>query len=134
MIPFPKTEMPLVSASEMAVLYEKLKTPKKLGAVMKWEKDMTDSATVFCKDGVFYMYFIAISKDHAVSGYETHLARSKDLVHFTVWEREPLVKSEFEWENRHAHKSWFLRHENRNYHFYCAVNDKNERFIALATS
>ncbi len=336
MIPFTLSTKKAVSAQEMADIYEKIKTPHKLGAVMKWEHDMTDSATVFQKDGVFYMYFIAISKDTRISGYETHLARSKDLVHWeyiapifrrneenhwdskqcagyvaypdirfdgtgelqkindsyyisylagnsdgyepdplymglaksadptdanrflrfsapmlrpedadarpfetktlyksflfgdelgatgypyvniynakgednreriflavsedgehftrfgehavldlvsddpegiitgdpqivriddiyvmfffrfrrgapayntfaasrdlvnwTVWDGEPLVKSEYEWENKHAHKSWFLRHEGKNYHFYCAVNDKHERFIALATS
>ena len=336
MIPFPISAQEAVNAKEMAEIYEKIKTPHKLGAVMKWENDLTDSATVFQKDGVFYMYFIAISKDTRISGYETHLARSEDLVHWdyispifrrnaenrwdskqcagyvaypdirfdgtgelqrindsyyisylagnsdgyepdplymglaksvdptdangflrfsapmlrpddadarpfetktlyksflfrdelgatgypyvniynakgedgreriflavsedgehfirfgeravldlvsddpdgiitgdpqivriddiyvmlffrfrrgapayntfaasrdlvnwTIWDGEPLIKSEYEWENRHAHKSWFLRHEGKNYHFYCAVNDKYERFIALATS
>jgi predicted GH43/DUF377 family glycosyl hydrolase len=336
MIPFSPSAKSAVTPKEMEDIYEKIKTPHKVGAVMKWENHLTDSATVFQKDGVFYMYFIAIAKDTRISGYETHLARSKDLLHwdyiapifrrnaenrwdskqcagyvaypdirfdgtgalqkindsyyisylagnsdgyepdplymglaksqdptnahgfqrfpapmlrpddndvrpfetktlyksflfrdelratgypyvniynakgeddreriflavsddgedFTrmgeravldlvsndpngiitgdpqivriddiyvmfffrfrrgesayntfaasrdlvnwrVWDGEPLIKSEYEWENRHAHKSWFLRHENQNYHFYCAVNDKHERFIALATS
>ena len=51
-------------------------------AVIKWENDFTDSPTVFKKDGVFYMYFIAISKDCNVSGYETHLAKSDDLINW----------------------------------------------------
>ena len=34
----------------------------------------------------------------------------------------------------HAHKTWFVRHQGKNYHFYCACNQKGERFIALATS
>ncbi len=61
-------------------------------------------------------------------------ACSYDLVHWTRWEGEPLVYSTEEWENIHAHKSWVVCHEGTVYHFYCAVNDKNERFIALATS
>lgn len=61
-------------------------------------------------------------------------ACSRDLINWTHWDGEPLVKSEYEWENVHAHKSYFVRHEGKNYHFYCAVNDKNERFIAVATS
>lgn len=82
MIAFKSTSYPAVTNSEMKVIYEKIQTPVKYGAVMKWEKDFTDSPTVFRKDGVFYMYFIAISKDCSVSGYETHLATSKDLLHW----------------------------------------------------
>lgn len=336
MVSFAKTSLPQVTAEEMKAIYEKIKTPIKRGAVMKWEHDMTDSPTVFQKDGVYYMYFIAISKDCSVSGYETHLAASqdllhweyrgpvfrrndlnhwdskqcagyaafkdvqfdgtnelhkvngqyyitylagnsdgyepdplymgmasssdptksdsfhrfedpiltpmdadsrpmetktlyksclfedvlgvtgypyvniyngkaqdgteriflavsqdgehwerygdshvldmkerdpgtritgdpqivcvgdvyvmfffhftagkgayntfacsRDLVHWTVWDGTPLVEPTEPWENVHAHKSWFVRHNGVNYHFYCAVNDQNERFIALATS
>lgn len=82
MIPFRKTEESAVTEAEMAGVYEKIKTPYKRGAVMKWDADFTDSPTVFKHDGVFYMYFIAISKDCSVSGYETHLARSSDLLHW----------------------------------------------------
>ena len=55
-------------------------------------------------------------------------------MHWTIWNGEPLIHSEYDWEDVHAHKTWFLRHNEVNYHFYCAVNSKNERFIALATS
>lgn len=82
MIPFRTIDLPAVTAEEMQNIYEKIKTPVKLGAVMKWENDYTDSPSVFKKDGVFYMYFVAISKDCSVSGYETHLARSVDLIHW----------------------------------------------------
>ena len=61
-------------------------------------------------------------------------ACSRDLINWTHWNGEPLIKSEYEWENVHAHKPWFVRNNGKNYHFYCAVNDKNEQFIALATS
>lgn len=336
MIPFAKHDLPAVTQEEMKALYEQIKTPNKLGAVMRWENDFTDSPSVFYKDGMFYMYFIAISKDCNISGYETHIASSTDLVHWdyigrifkrndlnhwdskqcaayaafpdinfggtnelhaingsyylsylagnsdgyepdpllmglakspspidpdgyvrfedpilrpedadareqetktlyksylfedvggltgykyvnvyngksqedreriflavsndaehwerygdrpiideitgnpnaringdpqivrigdiyvmfffvwnagapafntfaasrdlehwTVWKGEPLIKSEFDWEDQHAHKTWFIRHNGKNYHFYCACNSKNERFIALATS
>lgn len=90
MIPFKENSLPKVDAGEMAEIYEMIKTPVKCGAVMKFEKELTDSPTVFQKDGIFYMYFIAISKDCSVSGYETHLAASKDLIN---WEyRGPVFK------------------------------------------
>ena len=31
-------------------------------------------------------------------------------------------------------KTWFIHHNGKNYHFYCAVNKQNQRFIALAVS
>ncbi len=336
MIPFRQWNRPPVTADEMKAVYEKIKTPKKLGSVIKWDNAYTDSATVFHKDGMFYMYFVSIAKDISESGYETHLAKSRDLEHWeymgkvlerndldhwdsrqcggyvafldaaydgswemqkagdsyyiaylagnsdgyepdplymgmaktknptdpasferlpepilrpedtdvrpyeertlyksfifkdplnttgypyvnvynakdnenreriylavsedgehwerygehaaldlisddpggiitgdpqiilmgdiyvmlffrfqnwepaydtfacsrdlknwTVWDGEPLIKSEYPYENVHAHKPWFIRHNGKNYHFYCAVNNQDERFIALATS
>ena len=82
MIPTNVPSRPAVTEAEMRRIYEKIKTPRKLGAVMKWDAEFTDSATVFQKDGVFYMCFISISKDVSVSGYETHMARSEDLLHW----------------------------------------------------
>ncbi len=82
MICFRKNDYPEIKASEMNAIYHKIRTPVKQGAVMKWADDYTDSPTVFKKDGVFYMYFVAISKDCSKSGYETHLAKSIDLIHW----------------------------------------------------
>ncbi len=336
MIPFKNVNKNSVSDTEMRGIYSKIKTSVKLGAVIKWDTHFTDSPTVFFKDGMFYMYFIAINKDCNSSGYETHLARScdlvsweyvepvfernnlnnwdskqcagyvafpdidfdgtnelnkvngsfyisylagnsdgyepdplfmglaktnnptdrfgftrfnepilrptdkdsrefetktlyksflfedkeritgfpyvnvynakaqdnkeriflavsndaenwerygnsavidlvsndpqeiisgdpqiiklgeiyvmfffryrknspafntfaasKDLINWNIWQGKPLIESEYPWENVHAHKTWFVRHNGKNYHFYCACNDQNERFIALATS
>lgn len=82
-------------------------------------------------DDVYVMLFFRYEKNSPA--YNT-FAASRDLINWTIWEGEPLIKSEYEWENVHAHKTWFIRHNNTNYHYYCAVNDKNERFIALAVS
>lgn len=337
MVGFRKNDKEMVTQQEMKEIYQKIATPKKLGAVIRMDDYLTDSPSIFKKDGIFYMYYIAIAKDCSVSGYETHLSKSEDLIHWTYcgtvfrrneldrwdskqcagyaafvdidydgtcemqkvndnyyisylagnsdgyepdplymglaktndptnqdgftrfpepilrpddadgrkfekctlyksflfedtlgvtgykyvnayngkseidgteriflavsddgenwerygdrpvvdlvtgdpdgvicgdpqivriddiyvmfffryiagkpafntfacsrdlvnwthWDGKPLIASEYEWENVHAHKTWFVRHNNKNYHFYCAVNDKNERFIALATS
>lgn len=82
MIGFHHTQFSEVSDREMQAVYHKIKTPVKRNAVIKWEDDFTDSPTVFKKDGAFYMYFISISKDTSRSGYETHLARSEDLINW----------------------------------------------------
>ncbi len=80
---------------------------------------------------LYVMLFFRYRKGEGA--YNT-FAVSRDLVTWRVWESTPLIFPEKEWENVHAHKTWFLRHNGKNYHFYCAVNDKRERFIALATS
>lgn len=77
---------------------------------------------------MFFFRFVGGEK-----AYNT-FAVSKNLADWKIWEGEPLIKSEYEWENLHAHKSFVLKHNDVVYHYYCAVNDKNERFIALATS
>ena len=51
-----------------------------------------------------------------------------------AWLGEPLIKSEYAWENLYAHKPWVVVQDGVVYHFYCAVNNQGERFIALATS
>ena len=68
-----------------------------------------------------------------VNAYNT-FAVSENLVDWTIWDGEPLVKPELDWENVYAHKSSVVKHDGVVYHYYCAVNDKGERFIALATS
>ena len=81
-------------------------------------------------DGYYVMlYFIY---DGTVGAYNT-FAVSSDLIHWTKWDGEPLVKSEYVWENVYAHKQWVIKENDIVYHYYCAVNEK-ERFIALATS
>jgi predicted GH43/DUF377 family glycosyl hydrolase len=81
-------------------------------------------------DGYYVMlYFIY---EPGIGAYNT-FAVSDDLINWTKWDGNPLVKSELEWENVLAHKQWVIKENNVVYHYYCAVNRK-ERFIALATS
>lgn len=94
MIPFKNCEKRTVSEQTMHEIYDKIKTDGEKLTVMKLDDDMTDSPSVFKKDGVWYLYFISISKDVNKSGYETHLARSTDLLHWdyvgTVFRRNGL--------------------------------------------
>jgi predicted GH43/DUF377 family glycosyl hydrolase len=82
-------------------------------------------------DDVYVMFYFRY--DAGKPAYNT-FACSYDLVRWTKWAGTPLVRSELEWENVHAHKSWVIRHAGVTYHYYCAVNSKKERFIAVATS
>ena len=86
---------------------------------------------IVCIDDVYVMFFFHCTKGKGA--YNT-FAASRDLINWKVWDGEPLIAPRYHWENVHAHKPWFIRENGVNYHFYCAVNSNNERFIALATS
>ena len=72
-----------VTPERMAQVRAMLDTPVKRGAVMEFDDLCTDCPGVFRHGGKWYMVFIAISKDTDRSGYETHLAESEDLLHWT---------------------------------------------------
>lgn len=89
MIPFVYGEK-TVTQEEMERIYQAIKTPYKVGPVVKFETELCDSPAVFRKGDSWYMTFIKIAKDTSVSGYETHLAKSEDLIH---WEYQyPLLR------------------------------------------
>ena len=79
-----------VTPERMREVRALLDTPVKRGAVMEFSDRFTDCPSVFRYGGRWIMTFIAISKDTAVSGYETHFAESDDLL---SWEyRGPVLK------------------------------------------
>ena len=82
-------------------------------------------------DDVYVMFYFRSQIDN---GAYNNFACSYNLTDWTIWDGEPLIKCEFEWENVYAHKGYVIKHDDVIYHFYCAVNDKDERFIALAAS
>lgn len=61
-------------------------------------------------------------------------ACSYDLVNWTDWNGEDLVSSSEDYDNKYAHKSCVIKYEGVVYHFYCSVDKKGRRGIALATS
>lgn len=77
-------------------------------------------------------YFGAFWKNRP--GAFNRFACSYDLVHWTDWQGEDLVGSTETFDARFAHKSFVISHNGIVYHFYCAVNDKDQRGIAVATS
>ena len=74
-------------------------------------------------------YFGAFWKPGAFDTF----ACSTDLVDWTKWTGEDLIKPSEPWDKQYAHKPWLLKHDGVVYHFYCAVGDQG-RVIALATS
>ena len=63
-------------------------------------------------------------------------AASKDLVHWTKWTGEHLIRPSEPYDGLFAHKPWLIKHDGVVYHFYTAVSDTKDqhRAIAVATS
>jgi predicted GH43/DUF377 family glycosyl hydrolase len=77
-------------------------------------------------------YFGAFWQDR--KGAFNRFAASRDLVNWTDWNGENLVQSSEPYDELYAHKSFVVKHKGVVYHFYCAVNKKEQRGIAVATS
>jgi hypothetical protein len=76
-------------------------------------------------------YFGAFWKEGAFDTF----AASRDLVHWTKWNGQDLIRPSEPFDTPFAHKPWLLKHDGVVYHFYCAVGGKDHhRTIALATS
>jgi len=77
-------------------------------------------------------YFGAFWQDR--KGSFNRFAASNDLVNWTDWTGDNLVESSEPYDDMYAHKSFVLKHKGVVYHFYCAVNKKDQRGIAVVTS
>lgn len=90
-----------------------------------------DPQIVRLKDLWVMFYFGAFWKPGAFDTF----AASRDLIHWTSWAGEDLIKPSEPWDTPFAHKPWVVKHEGVVYHFYCSVGGKEQhRAIALATS
>jgi predicted GH43/DUF377 family glycosyl hydrolase len=99
-------------------------------AGLKWGAISGDPQIARMGDLWVMFYFGAFWRPGAFNTF----AASRDLVHWTKWNGEDLVKPSEPYDTPFAHKTWILKHEGVVYHFYCAVDKKNHRTIALATS
>jgi predicted GH43/DUF377 family glycosyl hydrolase len=77
-------------------------------------------------------YFGAFWEDR--KGAFNRFSVSKDLVNWTDWKGDNLIESSENYDELYAHKSLVLKYKGVVYHFYCAVNKKDQRGIAVATS
>lgn len=77
-------------------------------------------------------YFGAFWQDR--KGSFNRFACSYDLVNWTDWTGDNLIESSEPFDELYAHKSCVIKHEGVVYHFYNAVNKKEQRGIAVATS
>ena len=78
-------------------------------------------------------YFKAYDPSRKYNAFNT-FAVSCDLIHWQRWEGEDLIIPSKTYDEMFAHKSYVVKHDGVVYHFYCAVNNDQQRGIAVATS
>jgi predicted GH43/DUF377 family glycosyl hydrolase len=105
----------LVDEGEMGQIYDEVKTPFKYGVVLKGDgpEESVDCPSVFRYGKDWYMMYVAISNK---VGYQTFIARSEDLVHWTklgtilpfsgegwdAWQADGgIALAEYQWDGTH---------------------------------
>ena len=78
-------------------------------------------------------YFSAFEPSRKYKAFNT-FAASYDLVNWTDWKGADLIIPSKNYDELFAHKSYVVKHDGVVYHFYCAVNNTEQRGIAIATS
>lgn len=102
--------------------------------VFTHEEGITGDAHIQKMGDVYVMfYFSAFRADRPYKAFNT-FACSYDLVNWYDWKGDDLIIPSKEYDNLFAHKSYVVKHEGVVYHFYCAVNQHDQRGIAVATS
>jgi beta-galactosidase len=86
------------------------------------------------KMGNLYVMFYFGAFWKGTHGAFNRFACSYDLVHWTDWTGPDLIESSEPYDDVFAHKSCVVKYKGVVYHYYCAVDKKGDRCIALATS
>lgn len=82
---------------------------------------------------LWVMFYFGYKWRPGMNGAFDTFACSRDLLHWTKWDGEPLIQPSEPWDKEHAHKPWVIKYQGVVYHFYCAVGEEG-RGLALATS
>src|SRR6185503_2227860 len=113
--------------------------------MINWERYQTDPVVhhkigitgdgVIQKIGdVWVMFYFGAFWENRTKEAFNRFACSYDLVNWTDWNGDDLIKSSETYDEKYAHKPFVVKHKGVVYHFYCAVDNKDHRGIAVATS
>ncbi|MBL7737949.1 MAG: glycosylase [Chitinophagaceae bacterium] len=83
---------------------------------------------------VWVMFYFGAFWEERKNETLNRFACSYDLVNWTDWDGEDLIKSSEPYDAKYAHKPFVVKWKGVVYHFYCAVDSKDNRGIAVATS
>lgn len=101
--------------------------------VMHHTIGITGDAVIQKINDVWVMFYFGAFWEGRKDAFN-RFACSYDLVNWTDWNGDDLVKSSEPYDEKFAHKSFVVKHEGVVYHFYCAVDNKDNRGISVATS
>ena len=85
-------------------------------------------------DDVWVMFYFGAFWENRTKETFNRFACSYDLVNWTDWNGDDLIKSSEPYDEKYAHKPFVVKWKGIVYHFYCAVDSKDHRGIAVATS
>lgn len=95
---------------------------------------ITGDAQIVKMDDLYVMfYFSAFNPSRPYKAFNT-FACSYDLLTWDDWQGDDLIYPTKQYDELFAHKSYLVKHDGVVYHFYCAVNNAEQRGIAVATS
>jgi predicted GH43/DUF377 family glycosyl hydrolase len=83
---------------------------------------------------VWVMFYFGAFWENRKNETFNRFACSYDLVNWTDWNGDDLIKSSEPYDAKYAHKPYVVKWKGVVYHFYCAVDNKDHRGIAVATS
>ncbi|WP_324673555.1 glycosylase [Hymenobacter sp. GOD-10R] len=101
--------------------------------VMNHHKGITGDALIQKMNDVYVMFYFGAFYP-GVKGAVNRFACSYDLVNWTDWKGDDLIKPSEPYDETFAHKSFVVKYNGVVYHYYCAVNKADQRGIAVATS
>ena len=94
---------------------------------------LTGDAVIQRINDVWVMFYFGAFWEGRTGAFN-RFACSYDLVNWTDWNGDDLVKPSEPYDEKYAHKSYVVKWKGTVYHFYCAVDNKDHRGIAVATS
>jgi predicted GH43/DUF377 family glycosyl hydrolase len=101
--------------------------------VMHHPKGITGDGIIQKIGDVWVMFYFGAFWEGRKDAFN-RFACSYDLVNWTDWQGADLIHSSEPYDERFAHKSFVVKWKGVVYHFYNAVNKKDQRGIAVATS
>jgi len=105
----------------------------KTDPVMHHKIGITGDAVIQKIDDVWVMFYFGAFWEGRKDAFN-RFACSYDLVNWTDWKGDDLIHSSEPYDAKYAHKSFVVKWKGVVYHFYNAVNKKEQRGIAVATS
>jgi len=102
--------------------------------VLNHEGGITGDAWIQKMGDLYVLFYFSAFRPGTTNLSFNNFACSFDLVHWTDWTGDPLIVSSEKYDDKFAHKSCVVKWKGVVYHFYCAVNQADQRGIAVATS